>query len=201
MKNWWILSTALLFLTGCYQVSQPEMDTYAQSTGLRAPTDYSYQSYNGRMVPQALPQQPVMQQPLQQPAAQQTTSQQPSLIQTIVIPQTPSMGYPMQQMPLQQTQAPLNAGIYPSWAYPVNDPVIQPKPVENMLILKRPGQAETVQCAIMDAMCIASYQQQGYIQVQAGPQFAGEKEVLSESDYPVTDTSGKWRDNNNIPRW
>lgn len=200
MKNWWILSTALLFLTGCYQAGQPEMDTYAQSN-LRAPnsnTPYPYQAsypyYDNR-----LPQQPMM----QQAPVQQTAPQQPSLIQTIVIPQTPGMGYPAQQMPQAMHPQKAENAVYPSWATPEPQEQVKKPQLENMLYLKRPGQSEIVHCAIIDAMCIASYQQQGYTQVQAAtaPQFAGEKDVPSDSDYPSTATSGRWRDNNNIPRW
>lgn len=60
-----------------------------------------------------------------------------------------------------------------------------------------PG-AQTVQCLSTDTACLFSYESQGFMRVQDKPSFAGYKDTLSHSDYPA---GGRWRDNNNIPRW
>lgn len=60
-----------------------------------------------------------------------------------------------------------------------------------------PG-AQTVQCLSTDTACLFSYESQGFVRVQGRPAFAGAQEVPAASDYPA---GGRWRDNNNIPRW
>lgn len=54
------------------------------------------------------------------------------------------------------------------------------------------------QCLASNLRCIRTYEQKGYRPVQGLPQFAGYQDVLSPSDYPA---GGRWRHQNNIPRW
>jgi len=54
------------------------------------------------------------------------------------------------------------------------------------------------QCMSTDSGCLNAYEQQGYIRVKGLPYFAGYQDVPASSDYPG---NGRWRNNNNIPRW
>ncbi len=83
--------------------------------------------------------------------------------------------------------------------YATQPVVSQPTQPEAVVItLQHPAQQGTLaQCLSTDMACIASYEQQGFVQLRNMPQFAGFQEVLSPSDYPA----GQWRNQNNIPRW
>jgi len=54
------------------------------------------------------------------------------------------------------------------------------------------------QCMSTDTGCLSAYEQQGYVRVKGLPHFAGYRDVPANSDYPG---NGRWRNNNNIPRW
>ena len=54
------------------------------------------------------------------------------------------------------------------------------------------------QCAATNLDCIKMYESRGYRHIRGLPHFAGYRDVPLSSDYPV---GGRWRNNNNIPRW
>lgn len=99
---------------------------------------------------------------------------------------------PQKAMSVQQKER-----VYPSWAAADFTPV-QSNSNNDVVYFKNPNRNETVQCAVVDVMCIASYQQQGYTQTVADavvkPVPARTKE--NTSGYPDTE----W-DDNTIPRW
>ena len=64
-------------------------------------------------------------------------------------------------------------------------------------MLQHPVQRDLVRCRLCDTVCILNYEKRGYEQLRYVPQFAGVKDVPSDSDYPTK----KWRNNNSIPRW
>lgn len=78
-------------------------------------------------------------------------------------------------------------------------PVVLPTVTEevSLVVLQHPLNRDLVKCVGTDQSCIATYEQQGYVQLFNTPQFAGSKDVQSEQDYPAE----RWRENNNIPRW
>ena len=87
--------------------------------------------------------------------------------------------------------------VYPSWAAADFTPA-QSNSNNDVVYFKNPNRNETVQCAAVDVMCIASYQQQGYTQTQ-GNTAVKPVPVRAEkntSGYPDTE----W-DDNTIPRW
>ena len=53
-------------------------------------------------------------------------------------------------------------------------------------------------CSATNLDCIKTYEGRGYRRVRGLPHFAGYRDVPLSSDYPV---GGRWRNNNNIPRW
>ena len=54
------------------------------------------------------------------------------------------------------------------------------------------------QCLATNLDCIKIYEGRGYRRIQGLPHFAGYRDIPLSSDYP---TGGRWRNNNNIPRW
>lgn len=75
-----------------------------------------------------------------------------------------------------------------------SEPTAQPATI----ILQHPTQRDLVACQSADTACLAAYQQYGYVQLRNTPHFAGYQDTLTGSDYPGT---GRWRHQNNIPRW
>lgn len=107
-----------------------------------------------------------------------------------------------------QAPAPMPAPVRqpnPYAAYPIaySTPNMAQQPVQttvvpDVVILQYTAYPNTfVQCPATDTRCIAAYEQQGFVQLQNKPRFAGYRDVALPSDYPA----GKWRTNNNIPRW
>ncbi len=150
-------------------------------------------------------QMPYGVQPVGQPYnnAQQITipSQQvymPSAIPENVV-NAPTEKIDIPQPKIKVTPAPAKkAGeqVYPAWA--ASDFKAQTQSKANSIVyFKNPHRNETVQCAAIDVMCIASYQQQGYKQVNfTQPVPVDPKPSRNKSGYPDTD----W-DINSIPRW
>lgn len=103
----------------------------------------------------------------------------------------------MQPSPQSVAQNKATERVYPSWAAThFSDSDVG---MENaVLSFKNPNRNETVQCAAVDVMCIASYQQQGYKQIQNDSIIKPVPAQIKRntSGYPDTD----W-DDNAIPRW
>lgn len=227
MRNSLIFSIVVLSLSAlnaCSFSDEPYTSTYAQSNLMAPP-----QEFNDPFAPTTSgASQPIVNQPVVNAVPQQAPVQpvaQPPLIQTIVIPQTTPAPYPamMPVMMPQQSfatpyaqQAPATAqpvtqtdansvvipDVYPSWARPIDQEATTsalPSNPDAPLTFRKPGVAGTVTCNPQDVLCIASYQQQGYVMSQeANVQMAGSKEVRASSDYPG---EGRWKQSNNIPRW
>jgi len=87
-----------------------------------------------------------------------------------------------------------------SYSKPMQGAPVEPRVAQPAVITlqNREYPNTFAQCLSTDNACISSYELQGYVRVRNLPQFAGYQEVLSPSDYP---RGGRWRNNNNIPRW
>ena len=137
--------------------------------------------------------------PSYQPVQSAIPAQQPGGYQPIQAQATPVYPQPISYtQPQQQSVQPAYQQADPYYA--AKPPVdIQPVQAEAVVItLQHPAQQGTLaQCLSTDAGCIASYEQQGFVQVRHMPQFAGYQEISAPSDYPA----GQWRNQNNIPRW
>ncbi len=150
------------------------------------------------VLPTSLPQTNIqaLPQTIQQPMAQSIPQQmfQPSF-QSTALPQQGIV--PAQPTPQQTPSVSSTPKVYPSWARVGSEIIPQSvqsdiNSAEKMLFFKRAGQNETVQCAFNDVMCIASYQQQGYVQVQP----------TTNTATPSYSSGFNQQDsNNNIPRW
>lgn len=117
------------------------------------------------------------------------------------------------EMPSQQIYLP-NESFQQRYVTPVqnaNVPISASQPLENTvtvpvrkpeivpILLQHPEQNDVqVQCQSNDVSCIASFEQQGFIQVRYLPQFSAYRDMQADTDYPAT---GRWRHQNNIPRW
>jgi len=95
------------------------------------------------------------------------------------------------------------------WLAPTTEPAPSPAiqqaeapasvPAEKSVIITlRSPTNGYLQCESTDSACLDSAVKQGYMPLQNVPQFAGFRDILGRSDYPA---GGKWRNNNNIPRW
>ena len=91
--------------------------------------------------------------------------------------------YNRHAMPTQNNNAPIS----------ISQPTIVP-----ILLQHREQPGLLAQCQSNDVTCITSFEQQGFVQVRYMPQVAGHKDIPAHSDYPTT---GRWRHQNNIPRW
>ncbi len=181
-----------------YQEQQPAAETTSAQPAQPTQSTQSVQP--------TYPTQPAYTQPVPTTYQQQSMQRTPDgnvIIelppQQIYIPtenyQQPYLGEPVQEIntpvsfsqPAQATQP----------AYGANLPPMQPTVAP--ILLQYPGRPDLqVQCASNDAACITSFEQQGFVQVRYMPQFAGYQDIPVASDYPTT---GRWRHQNNIPRW
>lgn len=108
-----------------------------------------------------------------------------------MVHEVPKIQNPIMQQPTtKQRITTQTEQIYPSWASSDYEPPVVQTNKTQMVSFKNPNRNETVQCDAVDVMCIASYQQQGYIQLP-------EKAKNTDSGYPKTD----WDNSTNIPRW
>lgn len=108
-----------------------------------------------------------------------------------MVHEVPKIQNPIMQQPTtKQLITTQTEQIYPSWASSDYEPPVVQTNKMQMVSFKNPNRNETVQCDAVDVMCIASYQQQGYIQLP-------EKAKNTDSGYPKTD----WDNSTNIPRW
>ncbi len=88
--------------------------------------------------------------------------------------------------------------VYPTWAASDFKAQSTSTPKDHTVYFSNPHRNEIVQCSSIDVMCTASYQQQGYKQVNAPTQVAPvvAHPQPNKSGYPDTE----W-DSNSIPRW
>ena len=95
--------------------------------------------------------------------------------------------------------------VYPAWAASNFTPPVPSQTTETVVYFKNPNRNETVQCSAVDVMCIASYQQQGYTQVQSTTTTTSTSVVpaapviIPQHPTPVYQNV-EW-DMNSIPRW
>lgn len=165
------------------------------------------------VIPQYAPTPPVY--PYGQPTPYNTTAMPYGSVQQLTVPAQGTMlgGVPQVQnaIPVQNEVTSVipkpkvkkekvtvvsqpQEAVYPSWASSDYVPPVTKTSTDTMVTFKNPHRNETVQCASIDVMCIASYQQQGYERVLQ------HKTGLENEDtqgYPKT----KWKTDNTIPRW
>lgn len=126
----------------------------------------------------------------------QTATPQNVAMQTTAPVQIPQPK--IQRKPVKSTaQNKPSERVFPSWASP--DFSAQDNATDNAVIsFRNPNRNETVQCSAVDVMCIASYQQQGYVQVsdESAVKPVPAQTKRNTSGYPDTE----WEDNT-IPRW
>ncbi|MBQ9090225.1 MAG: hypothetical protein IJY58_04170 [Alphaproteobacteria bacterium] len=96
--------------------------------------------------------------------------------------------------------------VYPAWAASNFTPPVPNKTTEAVVYFKNPNRNETVQCSAVDIMCIASYQQQGYKQVQSTTtttttSVVPSAPVIIQSQQPAPVYQNVEWDMNSIPRW
>lgn len=165
------------------------------------------------VIPQYAPTPPVY--PYAQPTAYGTTAMPYGAVQQLTIPAQSAMlgGIPQVQNPAPVQQNVVTSipkpkikketvtvvsqpkeAVYPSWASSDYTPPVTVTSTDAMVTFKNPHRDETVQCASIDVMCIASYQQQGYKRVS--PHKTGLEDEDTQG-YPKT----KWKADNSIPRW
>ena len=105
------------------------------------------------------------------------------------------------ELPAQQIYLP-DESYYNRHAMPTqnnNAPISISQPTTVPILLQHREQPGLLaQCQSNDVTCITSFEQQGFVQVRYMPQVAGYKDIPAPSDYPTT---GRWRHQNNIPRW
>lgn len=134
------------------------------------------------------PNTPVVQ---PQTVTSQNTTMQPTA--PVHIPQPKIQSKPVKSTVRNKSSEP----VYPSWASP--DFSVQDNVTDSAVIsFRNPNRNETVQCSAEDVMCIASYQQQGYVQVadETAIKPVPAQTKRNTSGYPDTE----WEDNT-IPRW
>ncbi len=131
--------------------------------------------------------------PVHQPASQAVYMQQP--VQTAKQP-TPVIPKPKI---VQQQPVPKKTGeqVFPSWAAADYTAPTTPQQTDNVVYFKNPHRNETVQCSVVDVMCIASYQQQGYTQLDK--KGTAVPVVVQPTTTPAA-SADEW-DINSIPRW
>ena len=185
----------LLALGGCARLTGDaynDDDTYAEETGLyieeTQPRPQSWQN-----APVNRPQPPVQQARV---LSDGMTIELPA--QQIYLGNETRNTVPVAPLPPQMTGPAPIQGI--SYSMPVSGANYQPRPqAPAMVTLQNMAYPNTyAQCVATDTVCVSSYEQQGYRQVQGIPQFAGYQDVLAPSDYPQ---NGRFRNGNNIPRW
>lgn len=117
-------------------------------------------------------------------------------VQTTIPAQTQATEPCPHVRPAEPLRSPYNPSVEP-----VSQSVLTLEPTQSeapsIIVLQHPAARDLVRCLISDSQCISAYERLGYVQLRHSPQFAGEKEALSVSDYPAR----KYHDNNNIPRW
>jgi hypothetical protein len=179
-------------------------DIYDEETGLVIDDEVIDDGYETRYVE---PQPNRYQEPVRRPNPQQAQRRPQPAGQAVLSPDGTMIELPAQQIYIGDVvgagqgqparpnrQAPL------SYSQPMGGAPMAPRAAQPAVITlqNREYPNTYAQCMSTDNACISSYELQGYVRVQNLPQFAGYQEVLSPSDYPQ---GGRWRNNNNIPRW
>lgn len=212
MKKSYLL-LPLLLLGGCAMMNEDMDDESYYDEDIAIEEDAFYEEDPNDVPVQEAPAQPA---PIARPTPQQPVTQSG---QASVSPDGTVIELPAQQIyignPAQPPMPPVPAvRSYPqpqrgllSFSQPIqtcpNAQVyqgqIQPQPQPAYITLQNRDYPNTyVQCLSTDLNCLTLYRQQGYVRVQDLPHFAGYQDVPDRSDYPG---NGRWRNQNNIPRW
>lgn len=130
--------------------------------------------------------------PIMQNSGSQTQIQIPGA--PINVPETPVKGSDFLNA---QNGSVISEDVYPSWAASDFKTPASGVKEGGTVYFKNPNRNETVQCESVDVMCIASYQQQGYIRTNGFNEVTpvAPRSPQKSGGYPQTD----WDDE--IPRW
>lgn len=210
----------VLFLTACVQTGEEYQqddfyyeDTYHDESAYLSQEEYAFEDdslmideYTGLVVdetPAVIENSQQNMQPVIQPSPVVAETKEATIT---VSEDGTKIIIPAQEIYIGNENAVVSADVQtrPIMAYsspdilPAENTSNQPKKQVWITLQNKEHPNTFVQCALEDADCVTSHEQQGYIRVRGLPHFAGYQDILGSSDYPG---EGQWRNNNNIPRW